>query len=71
MDCDGGVITGLWDDALQRLRLEFIPNVDYGGVGLTRIPFDWAWYKTNSLWTGVAGHIIFDLLAFLVGAMAG
>lgn len=40
-------------------------------VGLTRIPFDWAWYKTNSLWTGVAGHIIFDLLAFLVGAMAG
>ena len=28
-------------------------------VGLTRILFDWAWY------------IIFDLLAFLVGAMAG
>ncbi|WP_338129584.1 CPBP family intramembrane glutamic endopeptidase [Ligilactobacillus saerimneri] len=39
-------------------------------IGLTRIPFDWAWYKTDSLWTGIIGHIIFDLLAFLVGAMA-
>ncbi|KRL74080.1 CPBP family intramembrane glutamic endopeptidase [Ligilactobacillus saerimneri] len=39
-------------------------------ICLTRIPFDLAWYKTDSLWTGIVGHIIFDLLAFLVGAMA-
>lgn len=40
-------------------------------IGLTRIPFDWAWYKTDSLWTGIVGHIIFDLLAFLVGGYGG
>lgn len=34
-------------------------------IGLTRLPFNYAWRKTNSLWGGIIGHIIYDLVIFI------
>ncbi|WP_164504715.1 CPBP family intramembrane glutamic endopeptidase [Levilactobacillus huananensis] len=31
-------------------------------IGLTRIPFNDAWRKTNSLWGGVIAHVLYDYL---------
>lgn len=34
-------------------------------IGLTRLPFNYAWRKTNSLWGGIIGHVIYDLVIFI------
>lgn len=34
-------------------------------IGLGRLPFTWAWGKTNSLWGGIIAHVIYDLLLFI------
>lgn len=34
-------------------------------TGLTRLPFNWLWVKSNSLWGGIIAHIIYDLIVFL------
>lgn len=34
-------------------------------IGLTRLPFNWAWRKTDSLWGGIWAHIIYDLIIFV------
>jgi len=31
-------------------------------IGLGRLPFTYAWYKTESLWGGIWAHIIYDLM---------
>lgn len=35
-------------------------------IGLTRIPFNYAWKKADSLWGGIICHTIYDYLLFLI-----
>ena len=34
-------------------------------TGLTRLPFNWAWKKTDSLQGGIWAHIIYDLIVLI------
>lgn len=34
-------------------------------VGLTRLPFNWLWFKSDSLWPGIIAHIIYDWALFI------
>ncbi|WP_099974842.1 CPBP family intramembrane glutamic endopeptidase [Lactobacillus terrae] len=34
-------------------------------IGLTRIPFNYAWKRADSLWGGIIAHIIFDYILFI------
>ncbi|KRL89946.1 hypothetical protein FC46_GL000442 [Lactobacillus kalixensis DSM 16043] len=34
-------------------------------IGLGRLPFTWLWIKSDSLWSAIIAHIIYDLIVFL------
>ncbi len=40
-------------------------------IGLTRLPFNYAWRKADSLWAGIIVHIIYDWIIFVPAMLTG
>lgn len=40
-------------------------------IGLTRIPLTLLWFKTNTLWSGIICHIIYDYIIFIFVFLVG
>lgn len=40
-------------------------------IGLTRLPFNYAWRKADSLWAGIIAHIIYDWIIFVPAMLIG